>query len=275
MADLRIPQTLTTPVQKERPEPRPTREQSHQMTAAANEAALDLPQLSCFQGKICEYWYEPHKQYAVYVGYANQTLVCMEPGENVLEVVVPGQQTYLRHETYAYGGKNGAQCVALMATKAGLDVQVSIFTDRRKYDLNVTTFKRTKHVEVRWHHAEQYLAQINGNVPVLKPGIPGVDAPRDRYCGYEISGAQPPWLPTKTLDGQPPVCDDGEVTIINFKHGTLGPYDSPALWRINERGERTMVQYGKVNSTYRVSGIHDHLLLAIGASEVNIRRKAP
>jgi type IV secretion system protein TrbG len=274
MADLRIPQTIVETAAPEKPEMRPTLDESRKMTAAANDASLDLPQLSCFKGKTCEYWYEPDRHFAVYVAYADQTLICMEPGEIINQPVIPGQQTYLRHEAYSFGGPGGRQCLAVMAVKAGLDLHGSILTDRRKYDINFKTFKKTKHIEVRWHYPDKYLAQINGHVPVLKPGVPGIDAPRDRHCAYEISGDQPPWMPSKTLDEQPAVCDDGEVTVINFKLGALGPYDSPALWRINEQGQRTMIQYGKVNSSYRVAGIHDHLLLAIGAAEVHIRRKA-
>src|SRR3546814_3376776 len=55
---------------------------------------------------------------------------------------------------------------------------------------------------------------------------------RDRYCGYELAGDTPPWRPVPTVDGQPPVCDDGEVTVINFRPGALGAFGAPTVWQI-------------------------------------------
>lgn len=285
MQDLRLPETVVEAPRETRskPGPRPSRAESRRQVARANEAGLELPALTCFRGKTCEYWYAPERQYLVYMAAGNQTLVCLKPGEVVLDVVAPGAQVWIPHSVFAYGqGSRRTDCVAFMPRRAGLDHQVSIFTDARKYDLRVETWTKTRHVEVRWRYPEDVLAALNrGGQPVeqrqggrTRDRATGLDT-RSRWCGYEIAGAIPPWRPVPTADGQPPVCDDGEVTVINFAPGTLGGQGAPVLWRVEADGTRMPVQYGRLNATYRIAGLHDHLLLGLGAVEVHIRRRAP
>lgn len=281
-ADLRIPQTMVEPAgPREKPPPVPTRAQLRHGVAAANDRALDLPVLTCFKGKTCEYWYHPDQHYLVYMSVMNQTLVCLRPGELVLDVVAPGAEVLIPHQRYGYGtGPSRTECVAFVPRRAGLDHQVSIFTDRRKYDLDIQTWTRTHHVEVRWRYPEDVLDALNKSGRQLATGEPGRDrttgmAYRDRFCGYELRGDTPEWRPVPTSDGQPPVCDDGEVTVINFEPGVLGAFGAPIVWRIGDDGVRLPVQYGRINATYRVAGIHQHLLLGEGATEVHVRRQAP
>ena len=282
LADLHIPPTTTERVPREQPAPRPSRAQTRSWVGQANEAALDLPTLTCFQGKSCEYWYQPDAQYLVYMAEGNQTLVCLKPGEVVRDIVAPGAQVWIPHQPYSFGkGARRTECIAFMPRRAGLNQQISLFTNERKYDLNVETHKRTHHVEVRWRYPEDWLAALNGPA-ALTGGSPSEPrdrttelAFRDRRCAYTLDGDTPAWRPVPTADGQPPVCDDGEVTIINFTPGTLGAYGAPVLWRIADDGTRTPVQYGRMNATYRVAGLHDHLLLGLGAQEVHIRRTRP
>ena len=282
LADLRIPPTRTDTVRREKPAPRPSRAQTRSWVGQANEAALDLPTLTCFKGKSCEYWYQSDLQYLVYMAEGNQTLVCLKPGEVVRDIVAPGAQVWIPHQPYSFGkGPTRTECIAFMPRRAGLNHQISIFTSERKYDLNVETHRRTHHVEVRWRYPEDYLATLNGQAAAI-PAAGGdrrdrtTDlAYRDRRCTYALDGDTPAWRPVPTADGQPPVCDDGEVTVINFTPGALGAYGAPVLWRVGADGTRIPVQYGRMNATYRVAGIHDHLLLALGAQEVHIRRTRP
>ncbi|HET8729069.1 MAG TPA: TrbG/VirB9 family P-type conjugative transfer protein [Alphaproteobacteria bacterium] len=278
MADLRIPETVVEPAgPRQPPAPRPTTAQMRAWVGQAAEAALELPTLRCFNGKACEYWYHPDQQYLVYMAVMRQTLVCLKPGELILDVVTPGAEVWIPHTPYAYGsGPDRTECVAFMPRRAGLDHEVAIFTDQRKYDLRVETWTETHHVEVRWRYPEDILAALNspgrGAAGERMPNPAPNRAYRDRFCGYDLEGGTPPWRPEATADGQPPVCDDGEVTVIQFRPGTLGGFGAPAVWRIDENGARLPVQFGRMNATYRVAGVHEHLLLGAGDDEVHIRR---
>jgi type IV secretion system protein VirB9 len=282
--DLHPPETRVEapPEPRRKPGARPSRAESRRQVGTANEAGLELPELACFRGKTCEYWYVAERQYLVYMAAGNQTLVCLKPGEVTLDVVAPGAQVWIPHAVFAYGsGGARTECVAFMPRRAGLDHQVSIFTDARKYDLRIETWTKTRHVEVRWRYPEDVLAALNRGGEPVNPGagpirdrVTGLDA-RSRWCGYELAGATPPWRPVPTADGQPPVCDDGEVTVINFAPGTLGGQGAPVVWRIEADGTRMPVQYGRLNATYRVAGVHEHLLLGLGAAEVHVTRRAP
>jgi len=282
MADLHIPPTAMEREPKEKAAARPSRAQTRHWVGQANEAALDLPTLTCFKGKSCEYWYQPDQQFLVYMAEGNQTLVCLKPGEVVRDIVAPGAQVWIPHQPYSFGkGQRRTECIAFMPRRAGLNQQISVFTSERKYDLNVETHKRVHHVEVRWRYPEDWLATLNGPQELAgRASSEGRDrttelAYRNRRCTYTLDGDTPEWRPASTADGQPPVCDDGEVTVINFTPGALGAYGAPVLWRIAPDGTRTPVQYGRMNATYRVAGIHDHLLLGLGAQEIHIRRSKP
>lgn len=281
LADLRIPETVVEPAGgRERRDPVPSAERLRGWVNEANAGALDLPRLECFRGKTCEYWYHPDQQYLVYMAVMNQTLVCMKPGEVIRDVVAPGAQVWIPHSVFAYGmGPGRTECIAFVPRRAGLDHQVSVFTDQRKYDLKIETWTRTHHVEVRWRYPEDVLARLNG-AGAPPPGLPPLDRttgmdPGTRDCRYVLSGDTPPWRPVPTADGQPPVCDDGAVTVVNFRPGVLGARGAPTVWRIADDGTRMPVQYGRINASYRIAGLHDHLLLGLGAAEVHIRRSAP
>ena len=279
MANLRIPPTIAdSPPQRERPQKPPTRAQLRAGVDRANAAALELPTLTCFQGKTCAYWYNKDEHYLVYMSVMNQTLVCMKPGEIVLDVTAPGGEVWIPHTRLGYGsGAGRTECLAFMPRRAGLDQQLSIFTDERKYDLDVQTWTRTHHVEVRWRYPEDVLKALNKGGRELAAGHDRTTGLvyRDRFCGYTVTGPDPAWRPVATADGQPPVCDDGEVTIVNFRPGALGAFGAPALWSVDPQGQLMPVEYGRINATYRVAGIHDHLLLALGPAQLHIRRTSP
>jgi type IV secretion system protein VirB9 len=78
-----------------------------------------------------------------------------------------------------------------------------------------------------------------------------------------------------TVDGQPPVCDDGEVTIINFPIGVGFLGGRPSVLRLKDDDTRVPVQFGAINSTYRVTGVHQRLMLQLGAEEVIFTRRDP
>lgn len=283
LADLRIPDTpAAMPRERRAPEKRPTRGQSRDAVSKANAAALELPALPCFVGKACEYWYQPDRHFLVHMGVLNQTLVCLKPGEVIRDIVAPGAQVWIPHQPYSYGsGRARTECIAFMPRRAGLDHQISVFTDQRKYDLNVMTWARSHHVEVRWRYPEDVLAALNRTRADADPDAGGdrsAGVPfQPRSCAYRIEGATPAWRPAATADGEGEgaVCDDGRSTLIRFRPGVLGAYGAPTVWRLEADGTRVPVQYGRMNATYRVAGLHERLLLGLGAEEVTITRTAP
>lgn len=282
LRDLKIPppQTDNLPANQTNSE-RPTEREAMRAVEEANADAMVLPTLSCFSGSTCQYWFENDRPFRVNLAVGDLTFVCVKPGETILDTVVPGAQEWVHNANYSHGHKGQKrQCVGLMARgmiKGG--IQAAIMTPDRMYQLDLQTYrsKKQKHFRVLWQYPEDELARLNGTVPETASAADGRDRttgmhPRQRYCGYELSGGTPAWRPVPTSDGQPPVCDDGEVTIINFRPGVLGAYQSPSLQRL-VGGVRKPLDYRQHNATYIVPSIHDNLLLSIGAEEVEIRRK--
>lgn len=198
LADLRIPEAQTAmPRERRGPEKRPTRGQSRDAVSKANAAALELPALPCFVGKACEYWYQPDRHFLVHMGVLNQTLVCLRPGEVIRDIVAPGAQVWIPHQPYSHGsGRARTECIAFMPRRAGLDHQISVFTDQRKYDLNVMTWARSHHVEVRWRYPEDVLAALNRTRADADP-----DAGGDRSAGLLIAASAAIDLGTAALSG--------------------------------------------------------------------------
>ncbi|MFM2045785.1 MAG: hypothetical protein RLY86_4361, partial [Pseudomonadota bacterium] len=297
LADLRLPETpLPAAGPGERPPPPPTGAMARAAVQAANREGLDLPTPTCFTGKTCTYWYHPDKQFRVYMAQDNQTLACLKPGERVLNVVAPGEQVWLPHAVYGYGPEGArTECVAFMPRRAGLKHQVSIFTDRRKYDLDVQTWTQTHHVEVRWKYPEDVLAALNGGAApseavgvgvraggaeaavqrptAIGPGLMRQSRSVLRHCAYALSGDTPPWHPVPTADGQPPVCDDGAVTVIHLPGGALGGQGMPAVWRLDDRGDALPVQAQRIGDTLQVAGVFPRLLLGLEGASVHITRR--
>ncbi len=282
LGDLKVPPSRVdiVPPQPMTNQLRPTEKESLDAVAAANSNALVLPTLNCFTGSTCKYWYEQEKPFRVNTAVGDLTFVCAKPGEVIGEAVIPGHQEWIHNQQYSYGDKGKRrECIGLMPNGVLKDgVHGMILTPDRAYELDIRTYKskKFKHFRVVWEYPEDYLAQLNSTQPATQTEEPGRDRktglhPRERFCGYDMDGGTPAWRPVPTGDQQPPICDDGEVIIINFKPGVLGPYQSPGLWRV-ENGIRLPVDYKRHNATYIVTGIYDKLLLTIGAEEIAITR---
>lgn len=261
---------------------RPSEAAIQRGVAEAQERALELPVLDCFEGAECNYWFDATQQYKVYMAQNNQTLTCFKTGEIIREVKLPGKQVYIKHERATWGsGDKEQQCVSWMPANKGLDKQAFIMTDERMYKLRIITLgpnSRSANVLVRWKYPEDYLRQLNGESPapriIERDRLTGL-AYRDRYCDYQLEASSTPaWMPEKTPDGQPPVCDDGQVTVINFPLG-MSYTGEPSVWAITEDGTRTPIQYGRINSTYRVAGVHKRIRLGLGAEEIDYVRADP
>jgi type IV secretion system protein VirB9 len=290
LSDVVIPESTTqsAPVPMMSDE-RPTEKESMNAVASSRTAGIVLPTLSCFSGGTCRYWYQPDKPYRVNVAIGDTTLVCLKPGEVHVETIVAGKQEWVGNDTHWYEDEEGKRvCVSLfpkgIPQDKGYDGWIMTVGDEngpgRKYALDIRVYgskqRKYKHREVMWRYPEDEVNRINGIVPEVRKRdnrdrTTGMH-PRERNCAYDMTGSTAAWRPVPTHDQQPPVCDDGQMTVINFKPGILGPYQSPSLQRVVD-GVRHPIDYRRYNSTYIATGLHDELLLSIGAEEVSIKRK--
>jgi type IV secretion system protein VirB9 len=275
--NLQVPQRL--PAGPDTPEERLTRAEIGKMLKDQNEARLELPNLNCFEGAACEYWFKSEgPPYLVIMEEGNKTDIELQRGEISVSISSPGKQVRIPYEKkFAGAGANRIERISFMPRVKNATQYISIGTDKgRFYDLRVETTKAgsgKQHILVRWRYPDDVAANLNAGQP-LDAAIDrttGLDS-RTRWCGYQIAAPNVPFAPVRTPDDQPPVCDDGDVTIVNFEMGSLEG-GGPSVYTIRD-GTRYPVQYEQVNSTYRVAGVHTHLALALGAYEVNILRQA-
>jgi type IV secretory pathway VirB9-like protein len=273
-----------------------------QAIQAGNGQAVVLPQLSCFVGAACRHWYTEGGQYVVPMIIHDLSLVCMKRGEIVGDVVAPGKQMLLPHDRYSFGrGDRERQCIGFTPNRAGVNVNVAIMTDKRLYNLEIHVYPETKRygvtgggknpgmspVEtfhkanvtmVEWRYPEDEASRVlnSGAAPreARLDRKTGIELAKAR-CNYELSGESAyEWMPVKMPDTKAAVCDDGEKTYINFAPGALSGMGTPTLVRIAKDGQTRMpVQYERLNSSYVVAGVFQHLLLFQAAEEVHITRE--
>jgi hypothetical protein len=256
---------------------RPTRNEIGNMLRQQNEAALVLPNLNCFVGATCEYWYTPDgPPYLILMEEGNKTDIQLQPGEIVTSIRSPGKQVRIPYEKMYFGsGANRTERISFMPRVRNAVSYITIGTDRRVYDLRVETHRAgsgKQHIAVRWRYPDDVATAMNSGQPfdAAIDRTTGMDS-RTRWCGYQITAPNVPFAPVATPDGQPGVCDDGKVTTINFEVGTLDG-GGPTVYTVRD-GVRYPVQYEQVNSTYQIAGgIHQHLLLSLGAYEIDIFR---
>lgn len=263
-----------------------TEAQSLRVTAASRDTSVTLPTLDCYNGGTCEYWYKPNVPYRINTAIGDTTLVCAKAGEIVNDIVIPGKQEWVGNDRHFYmeDGGEKRECVSLFPKgnpkDKGYDGWIltagSDGSKGRKYSLDIRVYKQRKykHREVVWRYPEDEVKKINGIVPQAKrtddrDRTTGMH-PRERDCNYDMTGSTAAWRPVPTADGQPPICNDGQTMIVNFRPGVLGPYQSPSLQRVSD-GVRYPVDYRRSNSMYLVTGLHDELLLSIGAEEISIK----
>jgi hypothetical protein len=256
---------------------RPSRAEIGKLLKEQNEAALVLPSLNCFEGAACTYWFTPDQPpYLVLMEEGNKTDIQLQPGEIVTSIRSPGKQVRIPYEKMHFGtGPNRTERISFMPRVRNAVSYITIGTDRRAYDLRVETHKAgsgRQHILVKWRYPEDAAAALNAGQPIdtAVDRTTGLDT-RTRWCGYQVAAPNVPFAPVPTPDQQPPVCDDGQVTVVNFEVGALDG-GGPSVYTVRD-GVRYEIQYEQVNSTYRVSGVHQHLLLALGAYEVDVVRK--
>lgn len=261
---------------------RASRSEVRKMMKDQMEQATVLPTLNCFVGAACEYWYEKDgPRYLVLMEQGDKTDVQLQPGETVKRVEQAGNKVRIPYDRYHAGppGPDRVERIAFTPRLSGVKTNITIATDRRFYELRAETTKAgtgENHHLVKWRYIEDVIAEANGapTAYMHDPNtdrVTGLDA-RTRWCGYRIAALDVPFMPEKTADDQPPVCDDGEVTVVNFPLGALDG-GGPTVHAVRD-GTQFPVQYEQVDGTYRVAGVHQHLRLSLGAYEIDIQRRA-
>ena len=250
--------------------PRVTRPASaQQVVLDANHKAAAAPDKGDYFNAIVQYAFEPGTLYQVFAAPMHVTDVVLEPGEKILGQPASGDVV----RWVLALGKSVAQGqeqwhVYLKPTRADLQTNLAINTDRRTYLLEVQSYPDTYMAAVTWHYPQDELArlqlQADSSAAQERSASPVVSLESLNF-NYTIQVVQgsPVWKPIQ-------VFDDGRRTFIRFPAAML-VREAPSLFVLRDN-ETQLVNYRVKGDTYVVDRLIDAAELRLGQKDQEIVR---
>jgi type IV secretion system protein VirB9 len=243
---------------------------AEQVVAEANRHASQAPGRDGFFNAIVQYAFEPGSLYQVYAAPMRITDIVLEPGEKVLGQPAAGDvvRWVLAMGKSMQGGGIEQWHVYLKPTRADLETNLAINTDRRTYFLELHSYPETYMAAVEWHYPGEEMAhlaaQVAESAAVEKNAatVVGLESLNFNYT-VEVEKGTPAWTPLQ-------VFDDGRRTFIRFPQAML-VREAPALFVLRDK-ETQLVNYRVKNDFYVVDRLVDSAELRVGQQDQEIVR---
>lgn len=174
--------------------------------ARANAAARVQPTVAGYANALQIYGFSEGALYQVYATPGKVTDIVLEEGEALSGTgpVAAGDTTrWIIGDTVSGSGTGRRVHILVKPTRADLQTNLVINTDRRTYHLELRSTPSTYMASVGWRYPR---VQAVTATPPRQPEPPN---PADLNFAYRISGDRPAWRPVR-------VFDDGRQTFIEF-----------------------------------------------------------
>jgi type IV secretion system protein TrbG len=261
---VQIPKPLPLPGQLKRfrhsrhapPEPA----DPHLRVAEANRAARVQPISADYLNAIQVYPYSEGALYQVYAAPGEITDIALQPGEKLIgsgPVAAGDTVRWIIGETDSGMAASARVHILVKPTRADLDTNLLINTDRRTYHLELHSDQKTYMASVSWAYPEDQLIALRGQnaaAELAAPVATGIQLGALNFR-YSIDGDDPPWRPLRAFD-------DGRQVFIEFPRG-IGQGEMPPLWVIGSAGGAELVNY-------RVQGSHMIVDRLFAAAELRL-----
>lgn len=254
---------------------KPHKHRSHEIIAHANREARQGPELEGYFNSVQVYNYADGALYQVYTSPMHETAIIFQPGEE-LTSASGGDTNRWVFANVTSGSPDGDQEVLLIKpTRSGLATNMVVTSNRRRYLLELRSYKETYMAAVSWHYPqEDFVMRMNEKTRKEEETsiITASDVSIDTLnFGYSITAKTPVrWKPVR-------VFDDGHKTYIQFPT-TLSTTEAPALFILTGRKKVQLVNYRVRNTYYIVDRLFDAAELRLGTKKllkVRIRRTEP
>jgi type IV secretion system protein TrbG len=218
----------------------------HLRIEAANRAARVQPIRADYLNAIQVYPYSDGALYQVYAAPGEITEIALQPGEKLIgsgPVAAGDTVRWIIGETDSGMAASARVHILVKPTRADLDTNLLINTDRRTYHLELHSDQKTYMASVSWAYPEDQLIALRGQnvaAELAAPVATGIQLGALDFR-YSIEGDNPAWLPLRAFD-------DGRQVFIEFPRG-IGQGEMPPLWVIGAQGGAELVNY-------RVQGNH-------------------
>lgn len=210
--------------------------------------------------------YQDGKVYPVAVSPGYLTTLLLEPGEQMpgkAAIGDPDPARWLVEKTVAGSEKGPVVALLIKPGLAGLSTNVFIPTNRRIYQLDVTSYARRAMDMVRWTYPERSSSAPDAFVARDTPFDP-TTLNRD-YRIDVVGGARPRWTPVAAFDL-------GTRSYIEFP-ANIGQVSAPALFVIDEGGLATPAPFRPRGRFYEIDRVFGTAELRQGETVVRITRE--
>lgn len=261
--------TVSSPGQL-RPEPRVThihgdKRPPHRVIDAANAKARQMPNRDGYYNAVMTFTFDDGALYRVYTAPLRQTDIMLQPGERMISQPGGGDTTRWKIGS-AISQLNGVeqQHLLVKATRPGIYTNLTIFTDRRTYHIELESYKDTYMAAVNWDYANDSWEAYDKQLEKTRDHNDTVDTARvdlsNASFAYEITvkKGNPEWTPVR-------VFDNGTKTFIQFPN-IVAVTDAPVLY-VKKYGAQQIVNYRPKGRYFVVDGIFPRYELRVGVKD--------
>lgn len=227
----------------------------------SNESARAQPDSEYFQNARMVFDYEEGRLYQVYTALLHHTDIALEPGEVLTSDPTMGETSRWKIAKAISGaGVTQRLHILIKPTRPGLSTNLTLYTNKRAYHLEVHSFKNTYMSQIAWEYPAQvqnlaYAQQLNEFQTVVDDNLD----PTSLNHNYKIEaiGDRPRWFPVG-------VFDDGRKVYIQFPEA-LDRFEAPALFIVRQNGKVQLVNYRKKGLYYEVDRLFERADLRVGS----------
>lgn len=238
-----IPEPLPLPGQLkplEKTAPPPESPDPRTRVETANAHARVEPSRTGWVNAVQVYPFAEGALYQVYAAPGQVTDIALEPGEQLTgagPVAAGDTVRWIIGDTMSGTGATARVHILLKPTRAGLQTNLVINTDRRTYHVELHAADRAYMASVSWTYPADALialkqqAKIARDVAITTPAMA-----LDRLnFDYRIEGDRPAWRPVRAFD-------DGRQVIVEFP-ASVAQGEMPPIWVLGPRHTAQLVNY--------------------------------
>jgi len=240
-----------------------------QRVALANSAARVQPSRADYLNAIEVYPFTEGALYQLYAAPGEVTDIALQPGESLVgagPVAAGDTVRWIIGDTTSGEGAARRVHILVKPTRAELQTNLVINTDRRTYHLELRSTERTYMASVSWAYPADQLIALEGQARTAEAAQPvasGVDLDALNFR-YRIEGDPAPWRPLRAFD-------DGRQVFIEFPPG-VGQGEMPPLWVIGAGGGAELVNYRVRGSHMIVDRLFAQAELRLGGKHQDVVR---
>lgn len=236
----------------------------------ANAAARVQPDRASWLNAIQRFPYADGALYQVYAAPGQVTDIVLQEGEQLVgagPVAAGDTVRWIIGDTESGVGATKRVHILVKPTRANLETNLVINTDRRTYHLELRATPATYMAAVSWTYPQDQLIAIrkaDAEAARVTPIASGID-PTALNFGYRIDGDRPAWRPLRAFD-------DGRQAYIEFPEA-VGTSEMPPLFVLGADGKAELVNYrvqGRYMIVDRLFGVAE-LRLGTKKSEQSVR----